>query len=88
MGSRLKVLDVVIVPGRDDLLVVVDLLSGTEDLEGREFVLLKSNAVWRVTSIATHPAPGGHSVSTSSIALGLQPLGAPTLEVGDFLEAV
>ncbi len=88
MGTRLEVIDFVKIPGRDDLLVVVDLLSGTEDLEGREFVLLKSNAVWRVTSIATHPAPGDHSVSTSRIALGLEPQGAPTIEVGDFLEAV
>ncbi len=87
MATKLRVVDVTRIPGRDDVLAVVDFVEG-DLIEGcDDFVHSKTNTVWRITSIGTHPANATGENSVKRLPLGFRPLGKDELSIGDLLES-
>ena len=87
MATKLKIVDVTKIPGRDDVMVVVDFVEG-DLVEGcDDYVHTKTNSVWRITSIGTHPAKVTGNNSQKRLPLGLRPTGNDDLSIGDILES-
>ena len=87
MGTKLKIVDVARIPGRDDVMAVVDFVEG-DLIEGcDEYVHTRTNDVWRIASIGTHPPNATGENSVKRLPLGLQPMGNDELSVGDLLES-
>ena len=87
MGTKLKIVDVTRIPGRDDVLAIVDFVEG-DLVEGfDDYIHSTTNSVWRITSIGTHPANTTGENSVKRLPLGLRTKGNDELSIGDLLES-
>lgn len=87
MGTKLKIVDVTRIPGRDDVLAIVDFVEG-DLVEGcDDYIHATTNSVWHITSIGTHPTNTTGENSVKRLPLGLRTEGNKELSVGDVLES-
>ena len=83
MATKLRIVDFARIPGRGDIVAIVDFVEGDLIEGGNDYVHTRTNEVWRITGIGTHPPDATY---VNRLALALRSLGNDELSVGDLLE--
>ena len=86
MTTKLKVIDVAKIPGRADVMAVVEFVEGYLVEGCNHYIRSGTTNVWRITTIGTHPPENTEEKAPKRLPLGLLSDGNDELSIGDILE--
>lgn len=86
MVTKIEIVEVSRIPGRQDVMAIVDFVEGDFVTGCDDYVHTATGGVWRITSIGSHQPNLENEKSVKRLPLGLKPHGKDDLKAGDLLE--